>query len=157
TCRLNGLGARSPVRIVVDRQLRLPPTARLLTEAGAAPIWLMAAPSADPIRRRALEASGARVIEGADAGHRIDLAAALAIPGMHGITRLLVEGGSRLVAGLLKARLVDRLAWFHAPALIGGDGIAAIGALGIAALADAPRFERASTETVGADLMTTYR
>ena len=157
TCRLNGLGTRPPVRIVVDRQLRIPSTARLLVGAGAAPIWLLTAACADPIRRRAIEASGACVIEVADTGGAIDLAAALAALGARGITRLLVEGGSRLVAGLLKARLVDRLAWFHAPVLIGGDGIAAIGALGIAALAEAPGFERVSTETVGADLLTTFR
>ena len=157
TCRLNGLGTRPPVRIVVDRQLRIPPTARLLAAAGAAPIWLLTAACADPIRRRAIEESGARVIEVADAGGAIDLAGALAALGARGITRLLVEGGARLAAGLLKARLVDRLAWFHAPRLIGGDGIAAIGALGIAALAEAPGFERVSTETVGADLLTTFR
>jgi diaminohydroxyphosphoribosylaminopyrimidine deaminase/5-amino-6-(5-phosphoribosylamino)uracil reductase len=157
TCRLSGLAARSPVRIVVDRQLRLPPTARLLAEADAAPIWLLAAATADPIRRRVLVERGARVIEIAEAGDGIDLAAALASLGARGITRLLVEGGSRLLAGLLEARLIDRLAWFHAPVLIGGDGIAAIGALGIAALADAPGFERASTEMVGPDLLTTYR
>ena len=157
TCRLNGLDRRPPVRIIVDRQLRIPPTARLLAEAGAATIWLLAAASADPNRRPALEASGARVIEVADRGDGIDLAAALAALGTRGITRLLVEGGARLVASLLKARLVDRLAWFHAPRLIGADGIAAIGALGIAALAEAPGFERASTETVGADLLTTFR
>jgi diaminohydroxyphosphoribosylaminopyrimidine deaminase / 5-amino-6-(5-phosphoribosylamino)uracil reductase len=157
TCRLAGLGRRSPVRIIVDRQLRTPPTARLFAEAGAASIWLLAAAAADPNRRRALEASGARVIEVALRDDGIDLAAALAVLGARGITRLLVEGGARLVAGLLKARLVDRLAWFHAPRLIGGDGIAAIGALGMAALSEAPGFERASTETVGADLLTTFR
>ena len=157
TCRLNGLGTRPPVRIVVDRQLRIPPTARLLAAAGAAPIWLLTAACADPIRRRAIEESGASMIEVADAGGAIDLAGALAALGARGITRLLVEGGARLAAGLLKARLVDRLAWFHAPRLIGGDGIAAIGALGIAALAEAPGFERVSTETVGADLLTTFR
>ena len=86
-----------------------------------------------------------------------DLAAALTALGARGVTRLLVEGGARLAAGLLKARLIDRLAWFHAPVLIGGDGIAAIGTLGLRTLAEAPAFERTSTETVGPDLLTTFR
>jgi diaminohydroxyphosphoribosylaminopyrimidine deaminase / 5-amino-6-(5-phosphoribosylamino)uracil reductase len=154
TCRLNGLGARPPVRIVVDRQLRISPTARLF--AAAAPIWLLAAASPDPIRRRAIEERGASVIEIADAGNGLDLAAALAMLGARGITRLLVEGGGRLAAGLLKAGLVDRVAWFHAPRLIGGDGVAAIAALGIAALSAVPDWERMSTETVGPDLLTTF-
>ena len=62
---------------------------------------------------------------------RIDLAAALAALGERGLTRLLVEGGADLAAALLRAGLVDRLAWFHAPMLIGGDGIPAIAALGL--------------------------
>jgi diaminohydroxyphosphoribosylaminopyrimidine deaminase/5-amino-6-(5-phosphoribosylamino)uracil reductase len=157
TCRLDGLGARSPVRIVLDRQLRTPPTARLLAGVGAAPVWLVAAAAADRNRRRMLEANGAKVIEVAEAGDDgLALAAVLAALAARGITRLLVEGGARLAAGLLKARLVDRLAWFHAPRLIGGDGVAAVGALGIAALADAPGFERASTEPVGDDLLTIF-
>jgi diaminohydroxyphosphoribosylaminopyrimidine deaminase/5-amino-6-(5-phosphoribosylamino)uracil reductase len=45
----------------------------------------------------------------------------------------------------------------HAPSLIGADGTPAIGAFGVARLADAPRFERISVETVGADLLTTFR
>ena len=93
----------------------------------------------------------------ADAEGRIDLAAALQALGARGVTRLLVEGGARLAAALLRLRLVDRLVWMHAPLLIGGDGTPAIGAFGVARLADAPRFERVSTETIGADVLTTFR
>jgi diaminohydroxyphosphoribosylaminopyrimidine deaminase / 5-amino-6-(5-phosphoribosylamino)uracil reductase len=157
TSRLDGLGARSPVRVVVDRQLRIPPGARLIAEARAVPTWLLAAPSAEPARREALSQNGAEVIDVEAGAEGLDLAAALAALGARGITRLLVEGGARLAAALLKARLVDRLAWFHAPLLIGGDGVPAVGALGIGALADAPGFARVSTETVGADLLTLFR
>jgi diaminohydroxyphosphoribosylaminopyrimidine deaminase / 5-amino-6-(5-phosphoribosylamino)uracil reductase len=157
TCRLPGFADRAPVRVVVDRHLRIPPSAQLFAEGDSAPVWVLTARSADPARREALLRKGADVIE-VDVGEDgIDLAAALAALGARGITRLLVEGGARLAAALLKARLVDRLAWFHAPLLIGGDGIPAVAALGIAGLADAPRFERISTETVGADLLTVFR
>ncbi len=77
--------------------------------------------------------------------------------GERGITRLLVEGGAGLAAAFLRARLVDRLVWVHAPLVIGGDGVPAIAGLGLAALADAPAFERLSTETVGDDVLTTFR
>ena len=53
-----------------------------------------------------------------------------------GLTRVLVEGGGALAAALLRARLVDRLVWFQAPLLIGGDGLPAVGALGADALAE---------------------
>jgi diaminohydroxyphosphoribosylaminopyrimidine deaminase / 5-amino-6-(5-phosphoribosylamino)uracil reductase len=157
TCRLGGLAVRSPVRVVVDPQLRIPPAARIVAEARAVPTWLLTSPSAEPARREALSQSGAELID-VDAGaDGLDLAAALAALGARGITRLLVEGGARLAAALLKVRLVDRLAWFHAPLLIGGDGVPAVAGLGIAALGDAPRFDRVSTDPIGADLLTMFR
>jgi diaminohydroxyphosphoribosylaminopyrimidine deaminase / 5-amino-6-(5-phosphoribosylamino)uracil reductase len=157
TCRLAGLGAHSPVRVVVDRQLRLPPTARLIAEARPVPTWVMTSRAANAARREALLQGGAEVIEVVEGENGLDLAAALAALGARGITRLLVEGGAGLAAALLKARLVDRLAWFHAPILIGGDGIPAIAALDIAVLADVPAFASVSTETAGADRLTTFQ
>ncbi|HKS88284.1 MAG TPA: dihydrofolate reductase family protein, partial [Stellaceae bacterium] len=73
------------------------------------------------------------------------------------LTRLLVEGGGGLAAALLRQGLVDRLAWFHAPLLLGGDGIAAVAALGLDRLADAPGFERLSAASAGDDLYATFR
>ena len=156
TCRLPGLEARSPVRVVVDRQLRLKPTARLVAGVGAPPSWVLTAHPADPARRAMLEAGGASVID-VEASADQFLAAALEALAARGITRLLVEGGAGLAAALVEARLVDRLAWFHAPRLIGGDGVPAIAALGCAALAEAPAFDRISTETVGEDVLTMLR
>ena len=62
-----------------------------------------------------------------------------------------------LAASLLRAGLVDRLVWLHAPLLLGGDGIPAVAALGLDRLADAPRFARLTTETVGEDVLSTFR
>jgi diaminohydroxyphosphoribosylaminopyrimidine deaminase / 5-amino-6-(5-phosphoribosylamino)uracil reductase len=158
TCRLPGLSRHSPVRVVLDRRLRIPPAAPVIAQASLTPTWVLTLRSADPARRDAFLATGAVLIEvDADAEGRIDLAAALRALGARGLTRLLVEGGATLAAVLLQLRLVDRLVWMHAPLLIGGEGVPAIGALGIAELADAPRFARVSTEAVGADVQTTFR
>jgi diaminohydroxyphosphoribosylaminopyrimidine deaminase/5-amino-6-(5-phosphoribosylamino)uracil reductase len=157
TCRLAGLDGRSPLPVVADRELRLPPTARLLADAGTRPVWVLTAPSADRRRRQALATRGAEVIEIAATENGLDLGAALAALGRRGLTRLLVEGGGRLAAGLVAAGLVDRIAWFHAPMLIGGDGIPAVAALGLAGLAAAHRFEQIATQPCGADLLTTFR
>ena len=139
TCRLPGLGQRSPVRVVLDRQLRIPRSAAVIADARQTPTWILTLRSADAARRTALLAAGATLIDvDPDSDERIDLVAALAALGEGGITRLLIEGGARLAAALLRARLVDRLAWFHAPLLIGGDGTSAVAALGLDRLADAP-------------------
>jgi len=158
TCRLPGLGHRSPVRVVIDRHLRIPPAARIIADAHLAPTWVVTLRSADPGRRAAFLANGVTLIDVDDDGEeQIDLAAALAALGERGITRLLVEGGARLAAAFFRARLVDRLVWVHAPLVIGGDGIPAIAGFDLAALADARTFERLSTETIGDDVLTTFR
>jgi diaminohydroxyphosphoribosylaminopyrimidine deaminase / 5-amino-6-(5-phosphoribosylamino)uracil reductase len=163
TCRLPGLGRRSPVRVVLDRHLRIPPAARVIAEARYIPTWVLTlppeeSPHGSSVRREAFLTAGATVLDvDPDPAGNINLAAALAALAERGLTRLLVEGGARLAAALLQARLVDRLAWIHAPTLIGGDGIPAIAALGLDALAAAPGFERVSIEAVGNDVLATFR
>jgi diaminohydroxyphosphoribosylaminopyrimidine deaminase / 5-amino-6-(5-phosphoribosylamino)uracil reductase len=158
TCRLPGLAVRSPVRVVIDRRLRLPPTAKIFADAGQIPTWLITAPSADQARLQRLRDAGVEIIEaGLGADGQIDLAAMLRQLGDRGLTRLLVEGGGRLAASLLRARLVDRLAWFHAPLLLGGDGVAAVAALGLRDLAEMPRFEPIAAERLGNDRLSMFR
>jgi diaminohydroxyphosphoribosylaminopyrimidine deaminase/5-amino-6-(5-phosphoribosylamino)uracil reductase len=156
TCRLAGLEGRRPVRIVVDGRLRVPLTARLVAEAEAAPTWIIARAGVDPLRREAFAAAGVEVIEAAPGeGGELDLAEALGALGERGLTRILVEGGAVLAAGLLRAGLVDRLAWFRAPRLLGGDGLPAVAGFGLDRLAAAPRFERLSLEALGEDVLET--
>jgi diaminohydroxyphosphoribosylaminopyrimidine deaminase/5-amino-6-(5-phosphoribosylamino)uracil reductase len=158
TCRLPGLADRSPGRVVLDRQLRIPPTARVIAEARAVATWLVTLPSAHPARQNLLRDAGVEVIAAeVDATGMIDLSAVLTLLGTRGLTRLLVEGGGRLAAALLHAELVDRLVWFHAPLLLGGDGIPAIAPLGLGTLPDMPRFERLAAEIVGEDGVTVFR
>ena len=70
-----------------------------------------------------------------------------------GVTSLLVEGGAELAAGLLRAGVVDSIALFMAPMMLGGDGRAMLGDLGIEALADAPRLRDLRARPVGPDLL----
>jgi diaminohydroxyphosphoribosylaminopyrimidine deaminase/5-amino-6-(5-phosphoribosylamino)uracil reductase len=158
TCRLPGLTRRSPVRVVLDRALRLPPSARLIAEARESPTWLATVPSADPGRLDELRRAGVEIVMAEpDNSGRIDLSALLTMLGGRGLTRLLVEGGGQLAAALLRAGLVDRLVWIGAPLLIGGDGIPAVAALGAAALSDAPRFECVATAMAGDDAVSHFR
>ncbi len=158
TCRLPGLEHRSPVRVALDRNLVIPLDARLVADARRVPTWLITASGSDPDRREALRRADIDIIDAApDETGQIDLYDVLRRLGERGLTRLLVDGGGRLAAALLRARLVDRLVWLHAPLLLGGDGVPAVNALGLGGLAEAPGFDLLSSETVGSDLLSTYR
>ena len=82
--------------------------------------------------------------------------AALAALALRGITRVLVEGGAKLATSLLQARLVDRLAWFQAPLLVGGDGLPAIGELERQTIAEAIRLARVQSQTLAQDQLESY-
>jgi diaminohydroxyphosphoribosylaminopyrimidine deaminase/5-amino-6-(5-phosphoribosylamino)uracil reductase len=157
TCRLPGLEQRSPVRIVLDGRLRLPPSSRLARTARAVPTWVLTRADAEPKRRAALERCGVEVLSVAvTPDEQVDLRLALAALAARGLTRVLVEAGSALAAALLRARLVDRLVWFHAPLLIGGDGLPAIAALGADALGDCLTLARSHCLTLARDAVQAY-
>jgi diaminohydroxyphosphoribosylaminopyrimidine deaminase/5-amino-6-(5-phosphoribosylamino)uracil reductase len=155
--RLPGLEDRRPLRVVLDGRLRLPPTHDLAARARSQPTLLFTRAGHPPDRRRPLESAGVELAEVAAAGDGgLALAAVLEELGRRGVTRLLVEGGGLVAAGLLRSDLADRLAWFHAPGVIGADGRAAVGGLGLERLGDMPRFRRRSVATAGEDLVETY-
>ncbi len=158
TCRLPGLEDRSPVRVVLDRNLRLPATLRLFAEAGETPTWLVTLPGSGRARREALAQQRVEIVDAApDAAGDIDLGAMLGALGSKGLTRLLVEGGGTLAAALLRAGLVDRVVWMRAPLVLGGEGVPGIAALGVDELAAAPRFQLMSSEMAGGDVIETYQ
>ncbi|MGQ0662608.1 MAG: bifunctional diaminohydroxyphosphoribosylaminopyrimidine deaminase/5-amino-6-(5-phosphoribosylamino)uracil reductase RibD [Pseudomonadota bacterium] len=157
TCRLPGMEDRRPVRIVVDGRLRLPLTSKLVATARLTPTWILTHERAARDRLRALIDAGVDIVTvAAGADQRPDLAAALTALGARGLTRVLVEGGGRLTAALLRSRLVDRLVWFRAARLFGGDGLPVAAALGVEALGEAPGFVRRAVEPCGEDIVETY-
>jgi diaminohydroxyphosphoribosylaminopyrimidine deaminase/5-amino-6-(5-phosphoribosylamino)uracil reductase len=158
TCRLPGFSGKHPVRIVMDGRLRLPTSSRLARTAAQTPTWVVTSTTSDSTRKKALAACGVEIIEAAArADGSLDPKTALLALGQRGLTRVMVEGGGTLVAALLKADLVDRMAWFHAPAVLGGEGRPAVGALTLAALAEMPRFAPVTRTTAGNDGLVTFR
>lgn len=158
TCRLPGLDDRSPVRVVLSRRCRLPPGSRLVMTARESPTWLITSVNAPPAAVAGLAKAGVDVIQLEPGADQVtpDLAKVLAALAERGITRLMVEGGAGLAGSLLRAGLIDRLAWFQAPIVIGGDGKSAVGSLLLDRLADKPAFERIACEVLASDLGTTY-
>jgi diaminohydroxyphosphoribosylaminopyrimidine deaminase/5-amino-6-(5-phosphoribosylamino)uracil reductase len=151
TCRLRG--GRNPVRVVLcGPRLDLPRRARVL--GGGAPTWIVAPRGAAVARVAALERAGAHVLLLPARRGRVAFADVLrALTTEVGLTTLLVEGGAVVAAAALRARLVDRLVLFVAPTLMGGDGLAAIGSLGVRRAADALRVHDVRVARVGSDLL----
>jgi len=157
-CRLPGLGGRSPVRIVADGRLRMQLTSKLVQSAKDIPLWILTLPEGDEDRRAAFEECGAELIDVPKAKNGLmDMKIALSEIGARGVTRLMVEGGSRLGSSLMQAGLVDRVDWFQAPKIIGGDGYPAIAALGVNKMDQAPVLERQETIALGEDSLQRFR
>lgn len=147
TCRLPGLERRSPVRVVLDRRLRLPPESRLVRSATKWPLWLFTAASAGPEWAE----TGVELFPVAAGDDGAGLEQVLATLAAQGVNRVLVEGGAGIATAFLRARLVDRLYLFDAPVLLGSDGRAAVLPLGIRRLEQAPRWRRVEERCLGPD------
>ncbi|MFO0413431.1 MAG: RibD family protein, partial [bacterium] len=89
-------------------------------------------------------------------GARPSVKASLAAMKRHGIKSVMIEGGGEVAASFLRAGRVDRLEWFRAPILIGGEGRPCVAALALSRLSDAPRFRRLAVEPCGDDLWERY-
>ncbi|MBW2714529.1 MAG: bifunctional diaminohydroxyphosphoribosylaminopyrimidine deaminase/5-amino-6-(5-phosphoribosylamino)uracil reductase RibD [Deltaproteobacteria bacterium] len=137
TARRGGRVVHRPVRVLIDSKLRVPPSAKLFCE-GADRTWVLCGPQAGTRRRKRLEGLGARLLEVPMRAGKLDLKRAVARLAREGLTEVLVEGGGRLAAALLSARLVDELHWFIAPRLLGGDGAPSVGDLGLESLVESP-------------------
>lgn len=149
---VRGMGAvPQPVRIVVSRRLAVPSDSALTR--GDAPVWMLHG-DAPPDRQAALAARGVSLIDcEAGPGGHVDLSAALTALGDRGLTRVYCEGGGTLAAALLAQGLVDRLDCYTAGAAIGAEGTPALGAMGLAALSEAPRLRLWDIRRIGNDVL----
>jgi diaminohydroxyphosphoribosylaminopyrimidine deaminase/5-amino-6-(5-phosphoribosylamino)uracil reductase len=142
---------RQPLRVVLDSQARLPPTARMLREPGRTVVAVARAPSA---RVKALEAAGATVLHMPGDAGGVDVEQVLEWLGRREVPHVLIEGGGRTLASFLERRLIDKVMAFVAPVLIGGDEAPSpVRGAGVTALADALRLRDVRTERVGDDVL----
>ncbi len=154
TCRLPGMADRSPVRIVLDSRLRLPVSGRLADSLDSAPLWLVASTEAEADQVRRWTELGAKVIQlPAASDGKPAPADILQALGGEGLTRLLIEGGGTVAGSFLSAGLVDRIAWFRAPIVLGDKGQAAAVGPNPVAVREAPRFETRIVAQLGPDVL----
>jgi len=146
------LGGRPPARIVLDSDLRTPPTARILAAPGQ--VWVFCAESAQGApsdRARQLRERGAKVESLPRAAAGLELPALLARLAALEINDLMVEAGPTLAAAFLRAGLVDELVLYVAPVLLGPDARAAFAWPRLHTLAEAPRLTVVEAARVGDD------
>jgi diaminohydroxyphosphoribosylaminopyrimidine deaminase/5-amino-6-(5-phosphoribosylamino)uracil reductase len=156
TCRLPGMEARSPVRVVLDRALRIPGNSRLVHSARQTPLWAMTSETAEAAAAMKLGAAGAQVIRVAATGAGLDLKAVMRALAEKGITRLMVEGGARVASSFVAADLADEIWLLRGPETVGAGGIPALDALPLAAITQSPAFKVRASEMLQKDNLTIY-
>ncbi len=156
TCRLPGMLAASPVRVVLDSDLRLPVRSALVASAREVPVWIFCTADASIEREHVLTGLGATVIRTASRDGSLDLPAVLQVLAERGITRLMVEGGPRVAASLLRAGLVDEAVLLHGSITIGADGVDALDGLALDALTASFDLSLSDTQIIGGDTIERY-
>lgn len=157
TCRI-GTGSRAttydrPVRVILDSHLRLPLASKIASSAGRVPTIACTTDAASPKRKIELEAAGVRVVAlGKDEHGLVPVRRVVEFLGEEGYRSLFVEGGGKVITSFLKAGLVHRMIIVIAPLLI-GEGVAAVGDLGVRSLEEALRPVRSRTRRLGADIV----
>jgi diaminohydroxyphosphoribosylaminopyrimidine deaminase/5-amino-6-(5-phosphoribosylamino)uracil reductase len=121
TARLPDGQGKDPVRIILDTHLAISPAAGLLRQASAADTILVVGPDVARDKQRAFEKDGVRVIRSRLKNDLIDLDALMDQLGAMGLASLLIEGGSRVLASAFGAGIVDKVLFFYAPKILGGD------------------------------------
>jgi 3,4-dihydroxy 2-butanone 4-phosphate synthase/GTP cyclohydrolase II len=138
-----------PQPVVVDSRLRFPSYANLL-KTPCSPI-IATNEGADPERRQALEAAGARILVLPGSNGWVDLADLLEHLGSMGINSLMVEGGAQIITSFLASRLVDQVVLTIAPMLVGG--LRVVDHLGPSSRRRLPRLKNLSYQQLGDDLV----
>ena len=152
TVRLAGYEGYQPTRVILDSHGRLPKSSKVVQTARVIPTYVVTTVDLP----RELLAAEVKQVKVASKHQRVDLTAALEALASHGIERLFVEGGGVVATAFLKAGFVDRLEWFRAPTILGGDGRPVIGHLNLDSLAQVYRFTRLGVQSIGDDLWETY-
>src|ERR1700675_4617376 len=158
TCRLPGMEARSPVRVVLDRSLRIPGTSRLVHSARETPLWVMTSSLSEVPAAVKLGAAGAQVIHVAVTANPpgLDLAAVLHTLSEKGISRLMVEGGARVASSFVAADLVDEIWLLRGLGTVGACGVPALDALPLTSITQSPGFRVRASEKLNKDTLTVY-
>ena len=143
--------AHQPLRVVVDSQCSVPLDAAVTSDGGRT---LIACVSVEASKKAELAARGVEVVVLPDRTGRVDLDALMTLLGSRGVTSVLVEGGGRIAGSFFDADMVDRVAAYIAPMIVGGrEAPGPVGGDGAEVVADALRLKECTWEMLGSDLI----
>lgn len=155
--RAGGAGVRQPARVVLDSGLKLDPHAPMVRARGGGEILVYALHGGDA-RARRLESAGVRIVEVHRGPGGVDLGDVLADLASRGIHSVLVEGGSRVAWSFLRAGLADRIVWYLAPRILGGErAVPVVGGPGVAVPEEAFGVRELAVRRLGPDVVVTGR
>ena len=152
TCRMRG--GRDPLRVVLDGRLSIMPSARVCTQPSTAPTLIATSEDHGRGEKQAqLEAQGVQVVCLPGKNGQVPLRPLLVELGRRGHKSVLIEGGGRIAAAALREGVVDKVLFFYAPLLLGGEGRAMIGPLGIDRVAAGQKLHTITVERIGKDIL----
>lgn len=117
----DGRKPKDPLRIILDTHLRIPGTAGVLNPDSEAETLIVTGPIDASRKNAVMRHPKVRILEAPLHDGRIDLNHLVGMLGEMGVTSLLIEGGSRVSAAALAAGIVDKILFFYAPKILGGD------------------------------------
>lgn len=154
TARPRGLPRKVPWRIIVDSQARIPLSLKLLKPPHSSKTIVAVTDRAPRARIARLEALGVRVIRCRSRGSGVSLRSLWRKLAREGIMSLVVEGGGELITSALESGLVDKVAFFISPKILGGvDSPGPVGGTGVNRVSDALILRRVSMRRVGGDAL----
>jgi len=154
TTRLEGMKGSDPIRIILDTHLSISKDAKILHLDSDSDTIIATGAPASKDRKAAIEKKGVRILQSSFKDGLIDLDILIESLGDLGITSLLIEGGSRVIASSLAARIVDKVIFFYAPRILGGDnGVPICAGTGPELMSDSIPLKDISVRRFGDDVM----
>ena len=155
TTRLKGRRGRDPIRIVVDSLLKVPLRANIFTQESEADNIILTTKNVSPKRKKEVLKTGCKVLTVDSFGkNKVCLRKMLVALGKMGISSLMIEGGAEIAGSALEEGIVDKIAFFIAPKIVGGRlAPGPVGGKGVVKIMDAIPLYRIKTKRFGDNLM----
>jgi diaminohydroxyphosphoribosylaminopyrimidine deaminase / 5-amino-6-(5-phosphoribosylamino)uracil reductase len=154
TTRINGFHGKDPQRYILDTHLSISEDARVLKGDAATGTIIVTGPVVPEEKKRRLEKKGVRILSSSLKEGRIDLDRLMAAIGATEVTSLLVEGGGRVIASSFRDGIVDKVIFFFAPKILGGDdGVPICRGPGPELMEDCQLIKRMQVHRIGEDVM----